>query len=267
MHKLLLSEDGVFPIVRDEDGVLLKNLPETGIDIPGTIQGEGKLAGMPSLFVRLAGCNLRCEWILPDGSKSKCDTAYASFELVNVRQECVDVVARLVRNNLENISHVVITGGEPFLQANALAEFCCDLKRNKGIHITIETNGTLFDNDVANYVDLFSISPKLSYSLGGKSVEDLEIEVQRFIDFVNKNKGKELQLKFVVSTKDNELEIKNFLSKLNYLDNSDVLIMPAGDSEELLSISSPVALTMAIKNGWRFCWRLHVSLFGNKKGV
>lgn len=267
MVKLLLSEDGVFPILWDENGELLKDLPETGINIPGTIQGEGKLVGMPSIFVRLAGCNLRCEWTLPDGTKSRCDTPYASFETVNAKQKSIEEVADIVRNNLKEINHVVITGGEPFLQSEALAALCSNLKSDGNLHITVETNGTLFCEDVARHVDLFSVSPKLSYTLGGNDIQELESEVQKFLDFVNISENKDIQLKFVASSEGNEKAINNFLSKLTNWQSSDVLIMPAGETESMLDITSPIALTMSIRNGWRFCSRLHVNIFGNKRGV
>lgn len=267
MSKILLSEDGVFPIVRDEKGILLNDVPETGIAMAGTIQGEGKLEGVPSLFIRLAGCNLRCEWVLSDGSRSLCDTEYSSFDISTARKRDVEDVVLLVKNNLGNIRHVVITGGEPFLQAEPLLELCKGIKALDDIHITIETNGTLFDAEVGKYVDLFSVSPKLSYSLGGKSLEGLEDSVQNFIDISNSDKSKDIQLKFVVCSEDNEKEIQEFLKSLKGWKPEDVLLMPAGGNQELLAKTSSVVLDMVIRNGWRFCYRLHVALFGGKKGV
>lgn len=55
---LHLAKDGIFPITKDKDGKLLKEVPASGLHVAGTIQGEGKLNGIPSLFIRLAGCNL-----------------------------------------------------------------------------------------------------------------------------------------------------------------------------------------------------------------
>ncbi len=126
--KLVLVGEGVFPITRDEKGNLIKDLPNTGVEIAGTIQGEGKLAGTPSLFIRLASCNLRCIWQMEDGSLCRCDTSYASFHPEGMRSWSVDEIVSVVKNNLGNLKHVVVTGGEPVLQKSGLIALCKKLK-------------------------------------------------------------------------------------------------------------------------------------------
>ena len=112
-----------------------------------SIQGEGKLSGVPSVFVRASGCNLRCVW---------CDTPYASW---NPEGEDV-AVAEIVRRVAEfGASHVVLTGGEPMIMPE-IGELCSALK-GMGRHITIETAATVF-KPVAH--DLASLSPKLANS-------------------------------------------------------------------------------------------------------
>src|SRR5258708_13486523 len=96
-----------------------------------SIQGEGKLAGTPSAFLRLSGCNLRCVW---------CDTPYASWNPEG-KDESVGTIVDQVCAFL--VRHVVITGGEPFIMPD-LAELCEALK-NREKHITIETAGTIFE--------------------------------------------------------------------------------------------------------------------------
>src|SRR3954454_19735572 len=112
-----------------------------------SIQGEGKLAGVPSAFVRASGCNLRCVW---------CDTPYASW---NPEGDDIAVEEIVRRVNAFNAKHVVVTGGEPMIMPDVV-ELCARL-RERGHHITIETAPTVF-NPIA--VDLTSLSPKLSTS-------------------------------------------------------------------------------------------------------
>src|SRR6058998_3000737 len=90
-----------------------------------SIQGEGKLVGVPSVFVRASGCNLRCTW---------CDTPYASWEPeggeITVDQIVEQVLAYRCR-------HVVLTGGEPMIMPDV--EALCAALKTKGLHVTIET--------------------------------------------------------------------------------------------------------------------------------
>jgi 7-carboxy-7-deazaguanine synthase len=156
MDKLLLSEDGIFPIIKDKEGNVLAEEPATGLSIAGTIQGEGKLVGTPSLFIRLANCNLCCIWELPNKNLCKCDTNFKINSLKNRQISIYDAV-KTIKNNLGLLSHIVITGGEPLLQKKALIKLTNALKSETNTHLTLETNGTLFDETVARNIDLISI--------------------------------------------------------------------------------------------------------------
>ncbi len=119
-----------------------------------TVQGEGRLIGTPSLFLRLFGCNLAC---------AACDTKYSwkkpdqNRVVVSVSDVVLELETYLASHD---VSHVVVTGGEPTLQADAL---CLLLSRiAPSVHITLETNGLLFHRPLAEYVNLVSLSPKLS---------------------------------------------------------------------------------------------------------
>lgn len=285
MDQLVLAHEGVFPITRDRNGEPLANPPATGLAISGTIQGEGKLAGTASLFIRFASCNLRCIWQLPNGKLSQCDTPYASFNAVRNIQTHVREVVDLVKQNLGNIKHIVITGGEPLIQKAPLANLAELLKKETSAHLTLETNGTLFDEEVAKHIDLFSISPKLANSnpnfhkleaLGlnpsGPLIFHAEKRVnlkvlQSFIDAANKP-GKEIQFKFVVGRPEEDLEISStFLKQLRAWKPSDILLMPLGANREELCQTSKIVMEMAIKNGWRYAPRIHIEMFGSKPGV
>lgn len=281
----MLSEEGIFPVTRDEKGELLDKLPNTGIPVSGTVQGEGRLAGTPSLFIRLAGCNLRCIWDKGNGEYSICDTPHSVFGQFKSVSFSVEKIISIVEHNIGNIKHIVITGGEPSLQAKAVSNLCSRLKEQFDVHLTLETNGTIFDRELAAQIDLFSISPKLS----GTNPTDEKIEhfgltkteihknhdrkrrnikvLQSFIDYSKENQ-KSLQFKFVVTKKDDVEEIRNeYLDHLTGWFGGDVFIMPLGATKEELRVFTPVALEMAIKNGWRFSPRLHIDLFDENTGV
>ncbi len=283
--KLVLVGEGVFPIIKDENGQTIEESPNTGIQVAGTIQGEGKLAGTPSLFIRLASCNLRCIWQMEDGSLCRCDTSYASFHPEGMRSWSVEEIVSVVKYNLGNIKHVVITGGEPVLQKGGLTELCRKLKQELGVHITMETNGTIFDGELAKWIDLFSISPKLSNSVpspeklkfyneneNGASRYHHEVRrniaaLQSYIDLVNQT-TKELQLKFVVGKQNDEAEIyRDYLNVLNDYNRQDVILMPLGATPEQIEKSNPIVLKMCLENGWKYSPRIHIALFGTKRGV
>lgn len=286
MDKILtLAGEALFPITRDRHGNPLPVPPSTGFSVPGTIQGEGKLAGMPSLFIRLSGCNLRCIWRLEDGSFSRCDTPFASFDTREVVRIEVSELMELLQVNLDETKHVVITGGEPMLQKDALIELTRRIKGELGLHISIETNGTIFSRELAGFIDLYSISPKLRNSdpdaeklsalglqMSGpfkyhpEKRKNLEV-IQSFIDFA-RNNGKDFQLKFVIGRPEDEHEIKEeFLGKLHSWKPGDILLMPLGSASEELRKSARLTMEMAVRNGWRYSPRIHIDLFGNRQGV
>src|SRR4051812_22444702 len=112
-----------------------------------SIQGEGKLVGVPSVFVRASGCNLRCVW---------CDTPYASWEPEGEELTVPQITARV---EAFGARHTVLTGGEPMIMPD-IVELCAALHA-RGYHITIETAATVFK---ALKLDLASLSPKLANS-------------------------------------------------------------------------------------------------------
>lgn len=269
---ITLAQDGIFPVTKDANGNTLPEMPASGFDFPGTVQGEGKLNGIPSLFIRLASCNLRCNWQTDSGDISPCDTAYAAYAVKNARTLSIDSIYAIVRQNTENIRHIVITGGEPFLQAKELQGLCSLLKQD-GYHLTIETNATLFDQTVADHIDLFSLSPKLASSAPpfpySENHHKLRINVeiiQSFIDHARRNK-KDFQLKFVYASDRDVIEIQSVLSQLQGWKNEDILLMPLGGDAETMRLNVRKTLEYCIRNGWRYCDRLHISLFGAKAGV
>src|SRR4051812_42191805 len=113
-----------------------------------SVQGEGSLVGVPSIFVRTTGCNLRCSW---------CDTPYTSWNPVGDEFSVAAILERTAQYAAAR--HVVITGGEPMIAPGVVD--LSERMRERGMHITFETAGTVYAPVAC---DLMSISPKLSNS-------------------------------------------------------------------------------------------------------
>jgi len=264
--KLILSSDGIFPIIKDANGEFIKRDLKTNLSTAGTVQGEGKYIGEPSLFIRLAGCNLKCKWTSEDGFVSECDTSYANEETENNTSLEVEDIIKIIKNNIGSIKHIVITGGEPLLQKEALIDLCYQIKKQFNLIITIESNSSISPKGFEGLVDLFSISPKLNNAVLRTTGRMPEYCVQEYIDMA-RNGDTDLQIKFVVSkTSDDDL-IKAFLSDYTSYKQSDIMVMPAGTNMEQLNKTSKTALEISIKNGWRFTHRLHIILFGDERAV
>jgi 7-carboxy-7-deazaguanine synthase len=221
-----------------------------------SVQGEGKLVGVPSIFVRASGCNLRCTW---------CDTPYASWDPQGEPMSVEQIIDRVREHPAK---HVVLTGGEPMIMPDIVP--LSHALREQSYHITIETAGTMHA-DVA--VDLASLSPKLSNSTPtgrehgrfAKSHENLRLNVpvlQAFIDA-----SPDFQLKFVVAQPGDLKEIQSLLEQLKHWRPSDVLLMPEGIDAQTLQSRSGWLVDACKQTGFRYCPRLHIELFGNKRGT
>jgi 7-carboxy-7-deazaguanine synthase len=300
--KMILVKNGVFPVTRDKHGEPLRNRPETGYDFPGTLQGEGKMAGIPVLFVRTSGCNLRCIWETESGEINFCDTPYASCYPDETEEWEIKDIVDTIKANSRFINHIVISGGEPTIQPIALVQLARQLKQKLRFHITLETNGTIFVPELVNWIDMFSVSPKLSSSEPtAHKVRKLEKPIdeayfrdhkrfRRNIDAIQKYinacmdmgsyyadkpdsaqkrlQSRDFQLKFVISGPSDIDEIKkDFLANLVFVEPEDIVLMPLGGTREFLSRTFFMTAELAVKNGWRFTPRLHIDLFNNKPGV
>ena len=223
-----------------------------------SIQGEGELTGIPSVFVRTSGCNLRCRW---------CDTKYSSW---TPEGENVDIEELVEKVCSYPARHVVITGGEPMI-AKDIKEFV-DLLKQSGKHITIETAGTIAPNGIQ--CDLASISPKLSDSTPEKgeiSEEWIDRHDSTRIDHDILNEwidSYEFQLKFVVSRKEEINEVKCIIDKIESdILPEKVLLMPEGTDSETIHSRYDMLVDLCKENGFRMCNRLHLDLFGNTRGT
>lgn len=228
-----------------------------------SLQGEGRLTGTTSHFIRTSGCNLRCTW---------CDTPYASWKPEGGPRTIASLVEEAVASGA---THAVITGGEPMIFPGTPALLAA--LRRAGFHNTIETAGTVFPEDWSDLAcDLMSISPKLANSTpppgdprdpNGLWRERHEARrlnppvLQRLIDtFPNR------QLKFVVAAPEDLPEIERIVGSLRGLEPSDIMLMPEGVRVPTDDAVRWVRDACATR-GWVYCRRLHIELFGNTRGT
>ena len=271
-----------------------------------SIQGEGRLTGTESIFVRTSGCNLRCRY---------CDTPYASWtpegddlsvaeilgRIEELRQSEPGIVchrtndapakrpATAVAGGSATISpppdatggrftnvdfltvgksqHVVLTGGEPMLLAEAIP-LSASLHA-EGWHITIETSGTLY---LPVACDLMSISPKLSnstpppeqdpqwtwrHTLGRHAPEAIRRLTAEY----------DYQLKFVIDRPDDCREVETYLSEFPEIERSRVMLMPQGVDADLLGDKSAWLAPYCAAHGFQFCPRRQIEWFGAMRGT
>ncbi len=219
-----------------------------------SIQGEGILLGTPSVFVRTSGCNLRCVW---------CDTPYTSWTPEGEDRSVSSIVEEVGRYSAAR--HVVLTGGEPMI-APAIGELSAALGA-AGLHITIETAGTVC-HPVA--CDLMSISPKLANStpwqrdrLWAERHERLRLNLDVLRKLIA---SYTYQLKFVVTGRGDLDEIRALVAATR-ADPARVVLMPAGTEAEVLRERALWLVELAKQEGYRYSPRLHIELWGNRRGT
>lgn len=219
-----------------------------------SIQGEGPWMGRPCVFIRLAGCNLRCGW---------CDTPYASWQAAGEERTVEELLGYLSR--WPRVS-VVITGGEPFLSPALPA--LCEALRAEGRPVALESAGTLFQHLVC---DLLVLSPKLKGSDPDPELYPAEAERHRRVRENQAPLRRLLQssnpsvLKFVVSSL---AEVRQSLALAEELSVGidRVWLMPQAAEPADLLMRAPLVAAWALEAGCHYGDRLHVRLWGNVKG-
>jgi 7-carboxy-7-deazaguanine synthase len=223
-----------------------------------SLQGEGMLTGVPSVFIRTSGCNLRCSW---------CDTKYASWTPESGEMSLSSILEKVYEFPSH---HCVLTGGEPTI-VDGIQDLAHAL-RSAGKHITIESNGTQFPSGIK--VDLASLSPKLSNSVPDSATYPQEANMQRLERRWNLDALREwidcydYQLKFVVMSGGDIDEIKQLLDLINRDVPPDrVMMMPEGIDTDTIRGRNETLVDLCKQYGYRYCRRLHIELYGNTRGT
>lgn len=222
-----------------------------------SIQGEGELTGIPSVFIRTSGCNLRCNW---------CDTMYASWEPEGAEMSLAQILAEVQKFPSR---HCVLTGGEPMV-AKGIRELARAL-RDSGKHITIETAGTIAPDGIA--CDLASLSPKLGNSAPDQRLpaawrekhEALRRQPEVIRQWLS---AYPFQLKFVVTAARDLEEIQLLLREVKpTIPPEKILLMPEGISAAAIRGRDQTLVEICKQHGYRYCNRLHVEMFGHTRGT
>lgn len=217
-----------------------------------SLQGEGKHLGVPSAFLRTSGCNLRCVF---------CDTPYTSFRPEGTEIPLPEVVARLLDFQLE---HVVITGGEPLLLPEVV-ELSQALSA-AGKIITFETAGTVFRPVTAQ---LISLSPKLSNSVPrGTDWEARHQQRRNRPEIIRRWLAEyDCQFKFVVDQPNDLEEVRSYLAEFPEIQQRQVYLMPQGTEAQELTGKLRWLAPVAAAAGWQVTPRLHIQLYGARRGT
>ena len=199
-----------------------------------SVQGEGPHTGTSCIFLRLATCNLKCSW---------CDTKYTwdweNYDInKEVREISIEDVWKMILQ-FSDMSHIVITGGEPLLQQNKLISLLKLIKgKKKGdnkshyYYIEIETNGTVIPlKRIIHLVDQWNVSPKTANSFNEKNGISLENLYKKSL-FIFRDLENSF-FKFVIDKSDDFKDIEHYIQKYD-LPKERLILMPQATTKEKL---------------------------------
>jgi 7-carboxy-7-deazaguanine synthase len=233
-----------------------------------SIQGEGNYTGVPSIFLRLAGCNLFCGGTDGQGAWV-CDTIEVWKKGKSMTYEEISVKIIKLLSICESTGNInlVITGGEPLLQQDSLINFLNFSVTYLFNRIEIETNGTILPKQsLTALVNQYNVSLKIGSSIAGSIEERINPEAITYFSQLPKHLMLDITFKFVVFNDVDVEEIKE-IGELYKIHNSRITLMPAGDSIESLYLTRHIVAHHCKINGWRMSDRMHITIWNKKTGV
>ncbi len=235
-----------------KDGSAILHIAENFMD---TIQGEN-MVGVPSTFLRLQGCTLNCVW---------CDTAevwrqgnpYSVDEILDIW----DQTGLLFK--FEEGQHLILTGGSPLKQQDALIELITKVKEiSPKTIVEIENECVLMPKqEMIDLVDIWNNSPKLKNS-GMNELVRYKPEVLTKVSGLENS-----YFKFVITSEEDWQEIKNDFLDPGCIKKEQIVLMPEGQTREELQKHYDIAVNIAVRENVRFTDRLHVTIWNKKTGV
>lgn len=231
-------------------------------EIFASLQGEGANAGMAVAFMRLSRCNLACVW---------CDTPYTWHFTDDDRdhryQRTWDRKLNQVTLELDEVASIiaalgqqrlVITGGEPLLQARELAEL---IELLPPMAIEIETNGTIEPSaELDELVDRYNVSPKLAHSGNPAALALRPALLDRWAQ------DERAVFKFVIATSSDVAQVRE-LAAHHAMVPERVILMPEGIDSETLRDRIEWLAPLCMESGFRLGDRMHIHLFGDTRGT
>lgn len=218
-----------------------------------SLQGEGASIGIPTVFLRLAQCNLTCSW---------CDTKYTwDWKSFSFDKEVMTLPVDEIESRILSFDrrHLVITGGEPMMQQRALATLVSSL-HDKGFFCEVETNGTLAPSpEMVQGVSQWNVSPKLSNS-------GVDIGKREVPDALRAYSGLEnAYFKFVIAEPQDVEEVLDIVGRYAVAPGR-VILMPEGTERRVIEERGPWVADLCAEHGFRFSTRMHILLWGDKRG-
>lgn len=218
-----------------------------------SLQGEGASIGTPTVFLRLATCNLTCAW---------CDTRYTwDWQNYEYDKEVMSLPVEDVEKRVLGFGcpRLVITGGEPMMQQRALASLAASLKR-QGFYCEVETNGTLAPQpEMVEAISQWNVSPKLGNSGVLTERREVPTALRAFRGLDN------AYFKFVVAEPADVDEVCGLVERYD-LPQRRVMLMPEGTSPRAIESRSNWVAQACVERGFRFSTRLHILLWGDERG-